>query len=111
MTPGMHEPRAQVVLMIRAFEEVDREKFPCLDLAYRALQAGGTAPTALNAANEVAVAAFLRDELPFTGIPELVRRTLEAHVARSPTSLEEILEVDRTCRAEATRSLERRLAS
>ena len=41
----------------------------------------------------------------------LGRRTLEAHVARSPTSLEEILEVDRTCRAEATRSLERRLAS
>jgi 1-deoxy-D-xylulose-5-phosphate reductoisomerase len=61
------------------FEAPDEEAFPCLRLAREAAQAGGTAPCAMNAANEVAVQAFLDREMPFTGIPEVIERTLEAH--------------------------------
>ena len=59
------------------FGAPDLEAFPCLGLARAAGEAGGTAPCVLNAANEVAVAAFLEGELPFLGIPEVVERTLE----------------------------------
>jgi 1-deoxy-D-xylulose-5-phosphate reductoisomerase len=61
------------------FERPDEEAFPCLRLAREAAQMGGTAPCAMNAANEVAVQAFLEGEMPFTGIPEVIERTLEAH--------------------------------
>jgi 1-deoxy-D-xylulose-5-phosphate reductoisomerase len=61
------------------FERPDEEAFPCLRLAREAARAGGTAPCAMNAANEVAVQAFLDREMPFTGIPEVIERTLEAH--------------------------------
>jgi 1-deoxy-D-xylulose-5-phosphate reductoisomerase len=61
------------------FERPDEEAFPCLRLAREAALAGGTAPCAMNAANEVAVQAFLDREMPFTGIPEVIERTLEAH--------------------------------
>jgi 1-deoxy-D-xylulose-5-phosphate reductoisomerase len=59
------------------FERVDDEAFPCLRLARAAAQAGGTAPCVLNAANEVAVHAFLSEKLPFLGIPAVIERTLE----------------------------------
>src|SRR3954447_20088360 len=62
-----------------AFERPDEQAFPCLRLAREAAQAGGTAPCAMNAANEIAVQAFLDGEMPFTGIPEVIERTLEAH--------------------------------
>jgi len=61
------------------FEEPDHDRFPCLGLAYRALSAGGTSPVVLNAANEVAVAAFLDGRLPFPGIPRLIEDVLEDH--------------------------------
>src|SRR4051812_13076448 len=61
------------------FERPDERAFPCLRLAREAAQAGGTAPCAMNAANEIAVQAFLDGEMPFTGIPEVIERTLEAH--------------------------------
>jgi 1-deoxy-D-xylulose-5-phosphate reductoisomerase len=61
------------------FERPDEEAFPCLRLAREAAQAGGTAPCAMNAANEVAVQAFLDREMPFTGIAEVIERTLESH--------------------------------
>ncbi|MDX6586050.1 MAG: 1-deoxy-D-xylulose-5-phosphate reductoisomerase [Solirubrobacterales bacterium] len=60
------------------FEAPDADAFPCLRLAREAAAVGGTAPCVLNAANEIAVHAFLRGELPFTGIPEVIDRTLEA---------------------------------
>jgi 1-deoxy-D-xylulose-5-phosphate reductoisomerase len=60
------------------FEAPDIEAFPCLRLAREAAEVGGTAPCVLNAANEIAVHAFLRGDLPFTGIPEVIDRTLEA---------------------------------
>ena len=60
------------------FEEVDEDAFPCLRLAYEAARAGGTAPCVLNAADEIAVTSFLSGHLPFTGIAEVIERTLEA---------------------------------
>ncbi|PYV07553.1 MAG: 1-deoxy-D-xylulose-5-phosphate reductoisomerase [Acidobacteria bacterium] len=83
------------------FLEPDREKFRCLDLAYRALRAGGTAPAVLNAANEVVVESFLNDGLPFDDIPEVIRGVLDAHVPSEAASLETILKADGWARAEA----------
>lgn len=88
------------------FETVDRATFPALDLAYAAGRTGGAAPAALNAADEVAVAAFLEGRLPFSGIIEVVASVVE-HVGRERAStLEEILAVD----AEARRLAAERIA-
>jgi 1-deoxy-D-xylulose-5-phosphate reductoisomerase len=76
------------------FADVDHAKYPCLELAYAAGRAGGTAPTVLNAANEVAVARFLDRDLPFLGIARLIRAALDAHVAISEPTLEQVLEAD-----------------
>ncbi len=88
------------------FEAPDPERFPCLALARDALRAGGAAPTILNAANEVAVAAFLAKAIPFGDIPALVARTLEQMAGRhgTPAGVEEALVVDAAARA-ATRAL------
>jgi 1-deoxy-D-xylulose-5-phosphate reductoisomerase len=83
------------------FEEPDLERFPCLGLAYRAGEAGGTLPAVLNAANEVAVAAFLEDRLPFTGIYPIIDRTLSDHNAANGADLDQIIEADRWARQEA----------
>ena len=79
------------------FEVPDTERFPCLDLAYRALRAGASFPAVLNAANEVAVAAFLERRLPFTGIPRVIETTLDAAagcVSAEPSALNEVRELD-----------------
>ena len=81
-----------------SFEPVDREKFPCLTYAYRALEAGGTLPAVLNAANEVAVHQFLEGDIRFPQIADVIARALDAHPARPLTSAEDLLEVDRTVR-------------
>ena len=87
------------------FEEPDEERFPALRLARNALNAGGGAPTVLNAANEVAVAAFLGHGLPFGGIPALVEAALEAAVSRNwtkePQCIEEALFIDHDTRSVA----------
>jgi 1-deoxy-D-xylulose-5-phosphate reductoisomerase len=83
------------------FEEPDLERFPCLGLAYRAGEAGGTLPAVLNAANEMAVAAFLEDRLPFTGIYPIIDRTLSDHKAPNGADLGQIIEADRRARATA----------
>jgi 1-deoxy-D-xylulose-5-phosphate reductoisomerase len=83
------------------FEPVDPQRFPCLDLARQALRAGGSAPAALNAANEVAVEAFLEGRLPFTGIARLVSEVLERHPVVPLASLEDVLQSDRTARRRA----------
>ncbi len=85
------------------FHAPDRERFPCLDLAFDALTIGGTAPAVLNAANEVAVAAFLDHRIPFSGIPELIRKTLNAHEPVSDPGLSEILAADGWARTEGER--------
>ena len=64
------------------FLKPDREKFRCLDLAYRALHTGGTAPAVMNAANEVAVDAFLKKDLAFHEIAQVIESVLEAHTVR-----------------------------
>lgn len=80
------------------FEAVDREKFPCLDLAYEAVQAGGSLPAVLNAANEVAVQRFLTRRIGFDEIPTLIRKALDAHPRQPVSTMEEVLEVDREVR-------------
>ena len=84
-----------------SFAAPDRANFPCLDLCYEAGQRGGTAPAALNAANEVAVGAFLAGEIGFLDIGELNRQILADCDAREVTALEIVLEEDRQSRARA----------
>jgi 1-deoxy-D-xylulose-5-phosphate reductoisomerase len=81
------------------FREPDLTRYPCLRMAFEAGQAGGTMPTVLNAANEVAVDRFLKGACPFLAIEEIVERTLEAHRPVALPSLEEIEEADRWARA------------
>ncbi|HEX8282263.1 MAG TPA: 1-deoxy-D-xylulose-5-phosphate reductoisomerase [Pyrinomonadaceae bacterium] len=83
------------------FERPDFERFPCLQLAYRALRAGGTLPAALNAANEEAVAAFLDRRLRLTDIPRVIEAVMDAHRTRAVTDLDVVLAVDREARAAA----------
>jgi 1-deoxy-D-xylulose-5-phosphate reductoisomerase len=87
------------------FEPPDREKFPCLSLAYRALEAGGTAPAALNAANEEAVAAFLDGRVGFAGISETIEQVLSATAPCPAATLEDVLEADRRARERARQAL------
>lgn len=76
------------------FEGVDLIRFPSLKLAYEAMKAGGTTTAILNAANEVAVQAFLQKRLPFTAIPKVIEKTLSQISGRTANSLETILEDD-----------------
>jgi 1-deoxy-D-xylulose-5-phosphate reductoisomerase len=97
------------------FEPVDHERFPALRLALDALSAGGAAPTVLNAANEVAVAAFLDGKLSFPGIAALVATVLEKAAGRqglvsAPQTVEDALAIDREARHIASESLNMKLA-
>jgi 1-deoxy-D-xylulose-5-phosphate reductoisomerase len=83
------------------FQEPDPVRFPCLRLAYDALNAAQTYPAVLNAANEIAVAAFLDSRIGFTGIPDLVDRTMQAHDAWTPVELDEYLKADQWARRTA----------
>ncbi|MBA1443645.1 MAG: 1-deoxy-D-xylulose-5-phosphate reductoisomerase [Chromatiales bacterium] len=87
------------------FVAPDLERFPCLRLAYEAIEAGGTAPAVLNAANEVAVQAFLEGRLGFLGIPALVERTLDALEVMPADSLEQLLDQDHQARIFAEQTL------
>src|SRR3954452_7199173 len=83
------------------FGEADLETFACLRLAREAGEAGGTAPCVLNAADEVAVGAFLEGRLPFTAIPEVVERTLDAIPVTVPGHFEDLYAVDAEARERA----------
>lgn len=83
------------------FEAPDEVAFPCLRLAREAMAAGGTAPAVLNAANEVAVEAFLAGRLGFTGIAELVARVRDAEPVEAVRDLETVLEADARARRAA----------
>lgn len=85
-----------------SFSEPDLNRFPCLTLAFSAAKAGGIAPTVLNAANEIAVAAFLDAGMPYLHIPKVVEKTLNAIQARPIESLEVILDVDAQARRVAS---------
>jgi 1-deoxy-D-xylulose-5-phosphate reductoisomerase len=83
------------------FEAVDGDAFPCLELARRAAAAGGTAPCVLNAANEIAVHAFLSGELPFLGIPAVIEQTLEALPERPVRHFSDLYAADAEARERA----------
>jgi 1-deoxy-D-xylulose-5-phosphate reductoisomerase len=89
------------------FEKPDTTRFPCLRLAFEALVQGGTAPAALNAANEVAVQAFLNNAIAFVDIPRLIEDVLGDVGARPVHRLEDVVEADVTARAAAQEWLER----
>jgi 1-deoxy-D-xylulose-5-phosphate reductoisomerase len=89
------------------FEAPDLATFPCLRLAREAGEAGGTAPCVLNAADEVAVEAFLAERIAFTAIPEVIEGALEALPAAAPTHFEDLFEADAEARREASRLVER----
>ena len=83
------------------FERPDLDKFPCLRLAFEACESGGNLPAVLNAANEVAVQAFLDQSIQFVDIPTVVERTMDAHSTFSSPELTDILEADRWARGYA----------
>ena len=92
------EPLDLVAVGALTFEPVDIDAFPCLRLAREAARAGGTAPCVLNAANEVAVDAFLGARLPFLGIAEVIERTLEELGSSPVRAFESLYEADRQAR-------------
>lgn len=89
------------------FLKPDQERFPCLKLAYEAARAGGSMPTVLNAANEVAVAAFLNREIKFQDIPGIVGMTMEDHSPSPAGTLEGILAADQWARNCSSRLVEK----
>jgi 1-deoxy-D-xylulose-5-phosphate reductoisomerase len=89
------------------FTPPDPERFPCLQLAYHAIRVGGTMPTILNAANEMAVIAFLEGSLPFTKIPTVIQRVMEEHEVKPVQTIEDILKADHWARETSKEILER----
>jgi 1-deoxy-D-xylulose-5-phosphate reductoisomerase len=92
-------------LLSLEFRPVDETRYPMLALARQAMRAGGTAPAIYNAANEVAVAAFLEEKLSFTAIPSVVEQTLQAIPATVPETLDAVLATDAAARRVATGEL------
>jgi 1-deoxy-D-xylulose-5-phosphate reductoisomerase len=90
------------------FEPPDLEAFPCLGLAYEAGRIGGTAPAWLNAANEVAVAAFLESVIPWSAIAEVIREVLEEHDGTTPNTVDVVIDADRRARERARRAVQQR---
>ncbi len=88
------------------FEEPDLERFPCLSLAWKALEMGDSAPAALNAADEVAVKAFLEGEIPFMAIPEVIEKVLNEHQTFAVNSPEDALAADEVARKAASKTIE-----
>lgn len=82
------------------FEKPDRKRFPCLELGYEAGRRGGTFPTVLNAANEVAVSAFLEKKILFTDIPKIIEKIVSKHRGKTSPTLEDILACDDWARKE-----------
>ena len=80
------------------FRPVDEARYPCLRLARESMAAGGTAPAVFNAANEVAVAAFLKKQVPYLAIPRIIEKTLGAIELIEPSTLDQVLAVDAAAR-------------
>jgi 1-deoxy-D-xylulose-5-phosphate reductoisomerase len=92
------QPLDLVAIGELTFEPVDLDAFPCLGIALAAAQAGGTAPCVLNAANEIAVHAFLNGRLPFDAIPAVIEHALDALGAEPVRAFESLYEADRRAR-------------
>ena len=95
-------------LSMLQFEEPDTERFPCIPLAYRALRSGGTLPATLNAANEIAVSAFLGGQIRLNEIPAVIESVMNQHETQKANSLDVILEADREAREKAIGEIEAR---
>jgi 1-deoxy-D-xylulose-5-phosphate reductoisomerase len=89
------------------FRKPDTRNFPCLSYAYEAIRSGGTMPTVLNAANEVAVKAFLDDRIRFNDIPVVIRKTIDGHIIKKISALEDILVADGWARTAAASHIRR----
>jgi 1-deoxy-D-xylulose-5-phosphate reductoisomerase len=113
--PGRIDAGVESLDLVRlgtlSFEAPDFRRFRALALAYEVLAAGGTAPTVFNAANEIAVAAFLSGGLAFPRITDVIEATLARVAAEPIDTLEDVLEADRRARAAADALLERRITS
>src|SRR5437016_1570793 len=83
------------------FEAPDRDRFPCISLAYRALKTGGTLPAAMNAANEEAVQAFIDERISLLDIPQIIERVMNQHRTSAVEDLDAVLDADRSARAGA----------
>jgi 1-deoxy-D-xylulose-5-phosphate reductoisomerase len=92
------------------FEPPDLDAFPCLGLAYAAGRAGELAPATLNAANEVAVAAFLSSEIRWTSIPDVLNEVLDRHDGGVADGVDAVIDADRRARALARAIIEQRQA-
>ena len=97
--------RARAALGQLSFEPIEPDRYPCLELACEALRLGGNASVVLNAANEVAVDAFLAGRIRFTAIAPVIGNALEKCPAGEATDLEAILQADAMARACAQESL------
>ena len=84
-----------------SFFEPDLERFPCLQLAYQAFAAGGTVPAVMNAANEIAVEAFLHNQLDFLGIPRVIEQVVSRHQREELEAIDKVLQADLWGRQEA----------
>lgn len=93
--PNMWKKLDFTKLAALTFEKPDKEKFPCLDLAYQAGRAGGTMPAVMNAANEAAVNQFLRGKIGYVDIAIKVREVMSKHTPKENPSLSEIVEADK----------------
>jgi 1-deoxy-D-xylulose-5-phosphate reductoisomerase len=89
------------------FEEPDVERFPAIALAYRALRTGGTLPAAMNAANEVAVEAFINGRISLNSIPRVIEGVMDEHQTQAVTDLDAVLKADTTARLQAEAAIER----
>ena len=89
------------------FSEPDYKKFPCLKYAFHALRIGRTMPAVLNAANEVAVQAFLNGSISFTGIPKIIKKIMRKHQPKKVRKISDIMQADLWARAEAKKLCER----
>ncbi|HAK89743.1 MAG TPA: 1-deoxy-D-xylulose-5-phosphate reductoisomerase [Nitrospiraceae bacterium] len=87
------------------FRKPDNKTFPCLSIAYEALKTGGTMPAALNASNEIAVAAFLDGIIGFNRIPVIIKKVLDSHKPQPADSIDVVLEADKRAREETLKEL------
>jgi 1-deoxy-D-xylulose-5-phosphate reductoisomerase len=83
------------------FCKPDHDRFPCLTLGYESLRIGGTMPATMNAANEIAVEAFLNGGIRFTDIADIIRSTMDVHTTKEIETVEDALEADRWAREKA----------
>jgi 1-deoxy-D-xylulose-5-phosphate reductoisomerase len=104
--PGVAAPLDLDRLFSLDFRPVDEKRYPCLSLARSAMMAGGVAPAVFNAANEVAVTAFLAGRVPFLAIPELIDNTLQVTSNFEPADLDAVMEADIAARHTTQSSIE-----